>query len=158
MDNRITCIGMDVHKESIVVTAVSHDSDSATARFEIPNTDTGVHRLAKRLREMGEVRCVSREKPAGTPQVPRASSSPTYTPTYTQPGGTSTPTKILIKILCAYLYGPSKKRIIRCGRDTCMLFCVKFLYNNIRIYYQRITHLAIRSWFNVNKTKVVQYF
>ena len=34
MDNRITWIGMDVHKESIVVTAVPHDSDRATARFD----------------------------------------------------------------------------------------------------------------------------
>jgi hypothetical protein len=53
MDNGITWVGMDVHKESIVITAVRHDSDKATARFEIPNTDTGVHRLVKRLREMG---------------------------------------------------------------------------------------------------------
>jgi transposase len=56
---------MDVHKESIVVTAVNHDSDRATARFEIPNTDTGVHRLVKRLREMGEVRCAYEAGPCG---------------------------------------------------------------------------------------------
>lgn len=65
MDNGITWVGMDVHKESIVVTAVRHDSDKATARFEIPNTDTGVHRLVKRLREMGEVRCAYEAGPCG---------------------------------------------------------------------------------------------
>lgn len=65
MDNRITWVGMDVHKESIVVTAVRHDSDKATARFEIPNTDTGVHRLVKRLREMGDVRCAYEAGPCG---------------------------------------------------------------------------------------------
>lgn len=65
MDNRITWVGMDVHKESIVVTAIGHDSDRANARFEIPNTDTGVHRLVKRLREMGEVRCAYEAGPCG---------------------------------------------------------------------------------------------
>ncbi len=65
MDNRITWIGMDVHKESIVVSAVRHASDRATARFETPNTDTGVHRLVKRLREMGEVRCAYEAGPCG---------------------------------------------------------------------------------------------
>lgn len=65
MDNRITWVGMDVHKESIVVAAISHDSDSATARSEIPNTDTGIHRLVKRLREMGDVRCAYEAGPCG---------------------------------------------------------------------------------------------
>ncbi len=65
MDNRITWVGMDVHKESIVVTAVPHDSDRATAWFEIPNTDTGVHRLVRRLREMSEVRCAYEAGPCG---------------------------------------------------------------------------------------------
>ncbi len=65
MSNSITWVGMDVHKESIVVTAISHDSDRATARFEIPNTDTGVYRLVKRLREMGEVRCAYEAGPCG---------------------------------------------------------------------------------------------
>ena len=65
MDNRITWVGMDVHKESIVVTAIGHDSDRANARFEIPNTDTGVHRLVKRLREMGDVQCAYEAGPCG---------------------------------------------------------------------------------------------
>ena len=56
---------MDVHKENIVVTAVNHDSDRPTARFEIPNTDTGIHRLVKRLREMGDVRCAYEAGPCG---------------------------------------------------------------------------------------------
>jgi transposase len=56
---------MDVHKESIVVTAVSRDSDRATARFEIPNTDTGVHRLVQRFREMGDVRYAYEAGPCG---------------------------------------------------------------------------------------------
>ncbi len=65
MLNSITWVGMDVHKESIVVTALGGESDRVTARFEIPNTDTGVHRLVKRLREMGEVRCAYEAGPCG---------------------------------------------------------------------------------------------
>ena len=65
MHDFITWIGMDVHKESISVTAVGHDSEGVKARFETPNTDKGVHRLAKRLREWGEVRCVYEAGPCG---------------------------------------------------------------------------------------------
>ncbi len=65
MSNSITWVGMDVHKESIVVIALSHDSEKVAARFEIPNTDPGVHRLAKRLRDMGSVRCAYEAGPCG---------------------------------------------------------------------------------------------
>jgi transposase len=65
MHDSITWIGMDVHKESIVVTAVGHDSEGIKARFETPNTDKGVHRLAKRIREFGEVRCAYEAGPCG---------------------------------------------------------------------------------------------
>jgi transposase len=56
---------MDVHKESIVVTAVGHDSEGIIARFESQNTDKVIHRLVKRLREFGEVRCVYEAGPCG---------------------------------------------------------------------------------------------
>jgi transposase len=65
MHDSITWIGMDVHKESIFVTAVGHDSERVRVRFEIPNTDKGVHRLVNRLREFEEVRCAYEAGPCG---------------------------------------------------------------------------------------------
>jgi transposase len=64
MDNRITWVGMDVHKESIVVAAV--DGAGATAaRWETTNTSKGKERLAKRLLELGAVRCAYEAGPCG---------------------------------------------------------------------------------------------
>jgi len=65
MHDSITWVGMDVHKESIVATAVGHDSGEVRTRFELPNTDKGVHRLVQHLRGLGEVRCVYEAGPCG---------------------------------------------------------------------------------------------
>ena len=56
MSNSITWIGMDVRKESIVVAAVNGAGETA-ARWETTNTSKGKERLAKRLLELGTVRC-----------------------------------------------------------------------------------------------------
>lgn len=56
MSNSITWIGMDVHKEHIVVAAVS-GAGATAARWETPNTLKGKERLARRLAEFGAVRC-----------------------------------------------------------------------------------------------------
>ena len=58
MHDSITWIGMDVHKETILVTAVGNDPERIQTRFELPNTDKGVNRLVARLQEFGDVRCV----------------------------------------------------------------------------------------------------
>jgi len=65
MHDSITWIGMDVHKESIVVTAVGNDPERIRARFELPNTDKGIDRLVARLQEFGDVRCVYEAGPCG---------------------------------------------------------------------------------------------
>jgi len=49
MHDSITWIGMDVHKESIVVTAVGNDPERIRSRFELPNTDKGIDPLAASL-------------------------------------------------------------------------------------------------------------
>lgn len=64
MHDSITWVGMDVHKESIVVAAISGEGKTTT-RWEIPNTDKGQARLVARLREMGDVRCVYEAGPCG---------------------------------------------------------------------------------------------
>lgn len=64
MQNSITWIGMDVHKESIVVAAVNGAGAVAT-RWETPNTLKGKERLAKRLSEFGTVRCAYEAGPCG---------------------------------------------------------------------------------------------
>lgn len=64
MSDSITWIGMDVHKESIVVAAVNGAGET-TARWESPNTLKGKERLAKRLSEFGTVRCAYEAGPCG---------------------------------------------------------------------------------------------
>ena len=64
MSNSTTWIGMDVHKESIVVAAVNGAGGMA-ARWETPNTLKGKERLAKRLSEFGTVRCAYEAGPCG---------------------------------------------------------------------------------------------
>lgn len=64
MSNSTTWIGMDVHKESIVVAAVNGAGAVAT-RWETPNTLKGKERLAKRLSEFGTVRCAYEAGPCG---------------------------------------------------------------------------------------------
>ena len=64
MHDSTTWIGMDVHKESIVVAAVNGAGGTA-ARWETPNTLKGKERLAKRLSEFGTVRCAYEAGPCG---------------------------------------------------------------------------------------------
>ncbi len=64
MHDSITWIGMDVHKENIVVAAVS-GTGAMAARWETPNTPKGKERLAKRLSELGTVRCAYEAGPCG---------------------------------------------------------------------------------------------
>ena len=64
MHDSITWIGMDVHKENIVVAAVNGAGETA-ARWESPNTPKGKERLAKRLAEFGAVRCAYEAGPCG---------------------------------------------------------------------------------------------
>jgi transposase len=64
MHDSITWIGMDVHKESIVVAAVN-GAGTVAARWETPNTLKGKERLAKRLSEFGTVRCAYEAGPCG---------------------------------------------------------------------------------------------
>lgn len=64
MHDSITWIGMDVHKENIVVTAVN-GAGATTARWETPNTSKGKDRLAKRLSEFGTIRCAYEAGPCG---------------------------------------------------------------------------------------------
>lgn len=64
MQNSITWVGMDVHKESIVVAAVNGAGGTA-ARWETPNTSKGKERLAKRLLEFGTIRCAYEAGPCG---------------------------------------------------------------------------------------------
>jgi len=64
MHDSITWVGMDVHKESIVVAAVNGAGGTA-ARWETPNTLKGKERLAKRLSEFGMIRCAYEAGPCG---------------------------------------------------------------------------------------------
>src|SRR3990172_7553662 len=64
MHDSTTWVGMDVHKESIVVAAVN-GAGTVAARWETPNTSKGKDRLAKRLSEFGTVRCAYEAGPCG---------------------------------------------------------------------------------------------
>jgi transposase len=64
MHDSITWVGMDVHKESILVAAVNRAGATA-ARWETPNTSKGKERLAKRLSEFGAIRCAYEAGPCG---------------------------------------------------------------------------------------------
>lgn len=64
MSNSTTWIGMDVHKESIVVAAVN-GAGTVAARWETPNTLKGKERLAKRPSEFRTVRCAYEADPCG---------------------------------------------------------------------------------------------
>lgn len=65
MQNSITWVGMDVHKENILSAGVAGDSGAVTTRFETSNTPKGKDRLAARLAGMGNVRCVYEAGPCG---------------------------------------------------------------------------------------------
>jgi hypothetical protein len=58
MHDSITWVGTDVHAENIVVTAIGGGSENLQARWESPNSKKGLERLAARLVEFGEARCV----------------------------------------------------------------------------------------------------
>src|SRR3989337_1101160 len=64
MHDSTTWIGMDVHKESILVAAVN-GAGATAARWEAPNTLKGKERLAKRLSEFGTIRCAYAAGPCG---------------------------------------------------------------------------------------------
>jgi transposase len=64
MHDSTTWIGMDVHKESILVAAVN-GAGATAARWEAPNTLKGKERLAKRLSEFGTIRCAYEAGPCG---------------------------------------------------------------------------------------------
>jgi transposase len=64
MHDSITWIGLDVHKESIIVAAVNGAGATAT-RWEAPNTVKGKERLAKRLSEFGTMQCAYEAGPCG---------------------------------------------------------------------------------------------
>jgi transposase len=65
MENRSTMfVGMDVHKESIHV-AVVDVAGVLVGRWELPNKEPHLGRLAKRLVGMGKVRCVYEAGPCG---------------------------------------------------------------------------------------------
>jgi len=64
MHDSTTWVGMDVHKESIVVAAVN-GAGTVAARWETPNTSKGKDRLATRLSEFGTVRCAYEAGPCG---------------------------------------------------------------------------------------------
>jgi transposase len=64
MHDFTTRIGMDVHKESILVAAVN-GAGATAARWETPNTAKGKERLAKRLSEFGTIRCAYEAGPCG---------------------------------------------------------------------------------------------
>lgn len=65
MQNSITWVGMDVHAENNVLTAVRGSSDAVLFRAEFPNTPKGRERLAGRLAENVPVRCVYEAGPCG---------------------------------------------------------------------------------------------
>ncbi len=65
MDDSITWVGMDVHKDSLVVAAVEGDTGNVAWRSEYASTDKGLGRLAAQLKKTGSVRCVYEAGPCG---------------------------------------------------------------------------------------------
>jgi transposase len=65
MNDSITWVGMDVHKESLVVIPVGQESGRAKDRWEIPHTARGRQRLLGRLRTLANPRCVYEAGPCG---------------------------------------------------------------------------------------------
>lgn len=65
MHDSITWVGMDVHKESLVVVPVEQESGKAKDRWEIPHTAKGRQRLLGRLRGLKNPRCVYEAGPCG---------------------------------------------------------------------------------------------
>lgn len=65
MSNSITWVGMDVHAENILGAAIRGSSENVLSRWETPHTRNGLERLAARLAEFGEVRCVYEAGPCG---------------------------------------------------------------------------------------------
>ena len=65
MENRSTMfVGMDVHKESIHVAAVD-PGGKLVDRWELPNSEPHLGRLAKRLHRLGNAHCVYEAGPCG---------------------------------------------------------------------------------------------
>ena len=58
MSDSTTWVGMDVHKENIVIVSISGDSGTVMARWETPNKAKGKERLAARITGLGKARRV----------------------------------------------------------------------------------------------------
>ena len=58
MNDSITWVGMDVHKDSLVVAALNGETGNVDWRSEYPNTDKGIRRLASQLKKTDSPRCV----------------------------------------------------------------------------------------------------
>jgi transposase len=65
MNDSITWVGMDVHKDSLVVAAVDGKSGSLLWRAEYPNSDKGVRRLVVQLKKSDSPRSVYEAGPCG---------------------------------------------------------------------------------------------
>ncbi len=63
--NSTVWVGMDVHKETIYVVGVDHESGAVRSRWEVPNTDKGLSTLIRRMKEWGTVRSVYEAGPCG---------------------------------------------------------------------------------------------
>ena len=63
MNDSITWIGMDVHKESIV--AAANGAGEMAARWKTPNTPKSKEWLATQLSEFGTIRCAYEAHPCG---------------------------------------------------------------------------------------------
>lgn len=58
MNDSNTWVGMDVHKDSLVVAALNGKTGNVDWRCEYPNTDKGMRRLVSQLKKTDSPRCV----------------------------------------------------------------------------------------------------
>lgn len=65
MNDSITWVGMDVHKDSLVVAALDGETGNPVWRGEYPNTDKGMRRLVAQLKKSDSPRCVYEAGPCG---------------------------------------------------------------------------------------------
>jgi transposase len=65
MNDSNTWVGMDVHKDSLVVAALHGGTGNLAWRTEYPNTDQGLRRLAAQLKKTPSPRCVYEAGPCG---------------------------------------------------------------------------------------------
>lgn len=65
MTDSITWVGMDVHKDTLVVAAVDGGTGDVAWRSEYPHTDKGLRRLTAQLKKSRSPRCVYEAGPCG---------------------------------------------------------------------------------------------